>query len=168
MGARSRGAGGIVTEGSASDAGRALLNDEGHKRAITEALDVSAKRIKKQSRQKLGGRPGGGLYKREREAIDSGRQKGGAVMIVRGGGTMIGAEFGMKIQYVFGRPILQSSMSRRVMPIPVRTAKVDGYVVGATIKATMDQTQKDVRDAVLAGIGKDLARVGLRVSKKGF
>ena len=168
MGARSRNAGGIVTEGSASDAGRAILNDEGHKRAIADALDVSAQRIKKQSRQKLSSRPGGGAYKRERQKIDSGRQKGGAVMIVRGGGTMIGAEFGMKVHYVFGRPVLQASMSRRVMPIPVRTAKVDGYVVGATIKATMDQTQKDVRDAVLSGFAKDLAQAGLKVTKRGF
>jgi len=159
---------GIITEGSADAAGRALLNDEGHRKAIAEALDLSANRIKKQSRQKLGGRPGGGTYKRQREDIDTGRLKGGAAMVLRGGSTVIGAEFGMKVHYVFGRPVLQSSMSRRTMPIPVRTAKVDGYVVGSTIKATMDQTQKDVRDAVLAGIAKDLTRAGLRVAKKGF
>ena len=135
---------------------------------MADALDQSAQRIKKQSRQKLGGRPGGGLYKRQREAIDSGRQKGGAVMIVRGGGTMIGAEFGMKIQYVFGKPVTQASMSRRVMPVPVRTAKVDGYVVGATIKATMDETQRDVRDAVLESFAKDLSRAGLKVTKRGI
>lgn len=158
---------GIDTSGKASDVGKALLDDRGHKRAIAEALVDSSKRITKQSRQKLGGRPGGGLYKREPSGIESARMRGGAGILVKGGGTMLGAEFGMSVHYVFGRPVKQASMKRRVMPTPIRTAKkTEGYVVGQTIKDTMKETQEDVRDAVLTELAKDLKSAGAKVRKR--
>lgn len=160
---------GIDTSGKASDVGAALLDSSGHKRAIAEALEDSSKRIEKQSRERLGSRPGGGLYKRERQDIDAVKMRGGAGILVKGGGTMLGAEFGMSVHYVYGRPVKQASMKRRVMPVPIRSAKkTEGYVVGQTIKDTMKDTQNDVRDAVLAELAKDLRRAGAKVRKKGF
>lgn len=93
--------------------------------------------------------------------------RGGAGLIVKAGGTMKAAEFGTEVHYIFGRPKVAGSMSRRVFPkhISATVEKTNGYVVGKTIRDTMDQTQKDVRDAVLTEIAKDFVSAGARVRK---
>lgn len=159
---------GISTEGNASDVGKALLNKTGHAKAVREALQKSATRVTIKSRRKMGSRPGGGLYKRIPEQITNEDRRDGAVMRLKGGDTTIGAEFGMSRHMLFGKAYPQKKMKRRVMPPGIKRAKVDGYIVGSTIKETMTDTQKDVRDAVLDEIAKELAKKGVRVYKRGL
>ena len=158
---------GIDTSGKASDVGSALLDHRGHRRAIADALQQSSKRIEKQSKSRLSSRPGGGAYKREPSGIRSVKLRGGAGLIVKAGGTMKGAEFGTEVHYVFGRAKVAGAMKRRVYPrhISAVTTNTNGYVVGKTIRDTMDETQRDVRDAVLTEIAGDLARAGAKVRK---
>jgi len=154
------------TEGRADDVGRALLNTTGHRRATADALHQSARRVTVKSARRVQGRPGGGSYKREPGAYSSEKVRGGAAVGIRGGGTAIGAEYGTEVHMVFGRFKVAGAMKRRVFPPNIAaTDATDGYVVGQTIKDTMPETQKDVRDAVLTEMAKDLARAGARVRK---
>lgn len=79
------------------------------------------------SRGRIGGRPGGGSYRRPRGSGIKAKRRGRDVDIVlQGDPTLLGAEFGARRAWVFGRVLSASKLKRR------QYAKYNqrGYIVG--------------------------------------
>jgi len=88
----------------------------------TAAMRQEAREVLRDARRILDGRPGGGTYKRMPADIGVIAER----VVLRRGGTMIGAEFGASRAWVFGQVMRQSELSRRQYP----PSKRSGYVVG--------------------------------------
>ena len=89
-------------------------------------VDIAADMVGR-SRGRIGGRPGGGSYKRPGGGGIKAKRTGQDVDIVlKGAPTLLGAEFGTRRAWVFGRVMSATKLKRRVF------AKYDrrGYIVG--------------------------------------
>ena len=89
-------------------------------------VDVAADMVGR-SRGRIAGRPGGGSYRRPRGSGIKSKRRGQDVDIVlQGDPTLLGAEFGARRAWVFGRVLSATKLKRR------QYAKYDrrGYIVG--------------------------------------
>lgn len=86
------------------------------------AMRQDAREVVREARSILERRPGGGTYKRMPADVGVIGER----VVLRRGGTMIGAEFGASRAWVFGRVLSQGELSRRQYP----PSKRSGYVVG--------------------------------------
>lgn len=91
-------------------------------RVGADALSDDARFVVDQARRLMRGRPGGGSYRRDYEDIGTIRDR----VVIRRGGTALGAEFGAVNAWVFGRETTQAALSRRQFAPRSR----DGYLVG--------------------------------------
>jgi hypothetical protein len=91
-------------------------------RVGADALSDDARYVVDQARRLMRGRPGGGTYRRDYQDIGTIQDR----VVIRRGGTALGAEFGAVNAWVFGRETTQAALSRRQFP-PRRR---DGYLVG--------------------------------------
>ena len=114
------------------------------------------------AQQFLSGRPGSrGRYKREPERIGhTDNYRGRPAAIIERGGTMVAAEFGTKLHYVWGRPVQARSMKRRVFGARVGRGRL-GKVVGKTAERNLPQTERRIAVAFDKAAESEFRRAGL-------
>jgi hypothetical protein len=130
--------------------------------AGTKVLEEAAKDNSRKAASAVMSRPGAsGKYKREPEAYDWERSRGGhpAVAIERGG-TAIGAEFGANFHTVFGRRVSAKSMKRRVFGARVKRT-LSGKVVGRVTKQALPGMERDLAIAFDHTAEREFTKRGL-------
>jgi len=110
----------------------------------------------------LSGRPGSrGAYKRQPERIGHvDNYRGHPAATIERGGTMVAAEFGTKLHYVWGRPVQARSMKRRVFGARVGRGRL-GKVVGKTAERNLPDTERRIAVAFDHAAEAEFRRLGL-------
>jgi len=133
--------------------------DKGMRSDLRKAMVKPVQEMQREAKGRVSVRPGGGTYKRMPGAIRAGAAPTKASVWIgypNPGSypTALGAEYGAKRAWVFGRVTSQGKLSRRQYPVwrgnqwQVRGSSGAGWIVLPVIRQRFPAMERDVVDAI--------------------
>lgn len=134
-----------------------------------DALADGAKTTARKAQKKVRSRPGGGTYPRRAGMITFQRRPPAVVVAASRFPWAIGAEWGSRSAWVFGRRVPATSISRRQFP-PFRGNTFSlkgraGYLVAPVLRRDADGIGKDALEEVLDEYVGELRKRGVAVRR---
>ena len=135
--------------------------------AADKGLRTGAAKVTRDAQSRLRSRAGGGTYPRRAAMIATTRNPPGVKLVGSRFPWALGAEYGARHAWVFGRKVLATSISRRQFPSyggnTFSISGSSGYLVAPAIRANADEVAQGAADEIDDEYRTEFRRRGLKV-----